>query len=160
MLKRMLSAFLVVLTLFLCSCEKETFSHCEMTIPLDESFERIDLEGFDAAFSDGLLSVALTRISFDAAVNNGIPDTLSSNQFARFWLIECGRDVEPTLYGGVDCAEYTDVMGGISYTTVGAFYRSKYAYFIVVFTTESSTFDVYRESVYRYLSGVYFTDPK
>ena len=156
-----LTAFLLFacLVFSLFSCGGEDFSHCEITLALTEDFKSIETEDFDAAYSDGNLSVAIIRISFVAAVNDGISDTLSSSQFASFWLEKCGRDCEVTLYGGVDTAQYTDLVSDEAYTTVSAFYRSKYAYFVVLYTVRSSAFDSYRDSIYEYISGAYFTDP-
>ena len=161
MLKRVLALFLSVFVfLSVISCEKEDFSHCEMTVPLTDKFERIYSESFDAAFSDGVLSVALLRISFEAAELDGIPISMSSEKFARFWLQNSGRYADVFLHNGVDCAEYKDTENGALYSTVSAFYRSKYAYFVLIFTVNEFDFESYRDSIYEYISGVYFTDEK
>ena len=160
MCKRLAAFFVFIcLVLSLFSCGGEDFSYCEITIPLTEDFKSIETDEFDAAYSDGTLSVAIIRLSFVAAVNDGISDTMSSSQFAAFWLKKCERECEVTLVGGVDTARYTDVVSEEAYTTVSAFYRSKYAYLVVLFTVHSSAFDSYRDSVYEYISGAYFTDP-
>ena len=147
--------FTLILSLFSCE-EKEDFSHAELNIPLSESFFRVDKENYDAAFTDGALVITVTRLSFAMCFEDGIPDTMNSGEFARFWINRSNIDTEPKKYAGVDIAEYNAKVDGYDYYYLSAFYRTRYAYFVVVFATDSSSREYRRDEILRYASSVYF----
>ena len=162
MLKRTL--FFLLCIVIICSSlsctEEPDFSHAEMTLPLPDSFERIDKENYDAAFTDGEVVITVLRLSFSAAFNDGIPETMNSNEFAHFWINKSGKNYEIKLHGGVDYAEYTEDVNGEEYYYVSAFYRTQYAYFVVVFATHGSLADARRNDILSYMGSIYFVNPK
>lgn len=162
MLKRAFFLILCIASVISCvSCNEEPdFSHAEMTIPLPSSFERVDKENYDAAFTDGEVVITVLRLSFSAAFNDGIPETMNSKEFAEFWINRSGRDYEIKLHGGVDYAEYTEEAGGVEYYYVSAFYRTQHAYFVVVFATHGSLAEARGDDILSYMSSVYFVNPE
>lgn len=160
MLKRIVFLLLILAgVLFLPACsEPADYSHAEMRISLPESFSRIEKENYDAAFSDGRIIVALLRLSFAAAYNDGIPETMNSNEFARFWMNRSGNDAAVQLYEGVDYAEYSEEVEGEEYYYVTAFYRSRYAFFVVVFAARADSEADFRSEIFEYMTSVSFSD--
>lgn len=151
-----LLALLLCFTFVSCSDEPTVFSHCELTIPLSESFSEVEDENFDVTYTDGESVVAILRISFEAAVNSGISNLMSAYEFGEYWVMRCEREATVKRGSTVYC-EYYDSQGGREQYYLEAFYRSKYAYFVVLFATaaenEGKNFGKYLE----YADGVIFT---
>ena len=86
MIKRVLSLFLgmAMLLSLLVSCSSERiFNHCELYLTLSRDFEDVgSSDSFDLLLSNGDVSVGVARISFAAAYENGISDTLTDRAFA------------------------------------------------------------------------------
>lgn len=157
MRRRIALILLLSLAISLFSCSEDTdFSHAELNIPLPDSFSRVEKENYDAAFTDGILVVTVSRLSFAMCYEDGIPDTMNSREFARFWTNRSEIDADLQVYGGVDFVEYKTGIDGYEYYYVSAFYRTQYAYFIVVFATASYNEDSLRSDILGYMSSVYF----
>ena len=152
MLKKVLSLLLAVLlsfTFISCSDEPPVYSHCELTVPLPENFYEVSDENFDVSYTDGECVVAILRISHDAAVNEGISNLMSTYEFGQFWLLRCERSANLINDGIVYC-DYYD--GGNYY--LEAFYRSKHAYFVVLFATSANKSEMCRSVFIEYANGV------
>ena len=152
--------FLLVLTaavFILCvSCGKQDFGHAEMKIPLNSDFEAVEIEGYDAAYSDGEKIVAAMRISFEAGFNQGIPETFTPQEFAAFYLKEVGRDAEIQKKGYLAFCEYEIEDSGTDYYYMLAFYRTKFAYFTVLFTAPLFSGEELREDFLKIAESIYF----
>ena len=133
------------------------FSYCELRIPLGEDFYTIKDENFDAVYSNGEYAVAILRISFVAALREGIPETMSAYEFGEFRLDRCDRPAHLKGNDTVYC-EYYDRASGREYFYLEAFYRSADAYFVVLFTTDAELDDEGRAAFLNYSKGVYFTN--
>ena len=133
-MKKISTVFLLIIsTLLLASCG-EDFSHCELALPLSSDYRRADGgEGFDAVFTNGEAVVGMIRISFAAGFNQGIQETMSSYEFARFWKNKIGRDTE--VMTDIKTPYYTYRENGYFYLC--AFYRTPDAYFVVIFSCAS-----------------------
>lgn len=142
MAKRLLFPLIaILLVLSLASCKREVkMEHCELGILLPEDFALHNAEGtFDLAYSDGELVVGLVRLSYDAAILDGIPATLTREEFARFYLAESGKETKGIFeYGDCHYFTYTEVNGGISYRYTHTFYTTPYAYFVISFISYES----------------------
>ena len=154
-------SFLVVLSLcfslFSCSDEKGApYSHCEFVIPLSEDFYEVENKDFDVSYSNDEYVVAVLRISFVAGINEGIPETLTPYEFGRFWVEKCDRGAYVND-GEIAYCEYYDASGIKELYYLEAFFRSQYAYFVVLFASDSEKDDEAREEFLNYASGVYFT---
>ena len=146
------SVILVLLISFsLISCGARIPSHAEMRIPL-ENFSEIEAEGFDKAYSVGDSVVAVLRISFEAGFNQGIPETFSPRKFAEFYMKESGRSCDIFEIGNIPYYEYVD--SGIYH--LASFYRSRYAYFLVLFGAEESSADSLRDGFVSIAESIYF----
>ena len=159
MFKKLLSFVLALalsVSLISCSDGDGAFSYCEMSIPLTEDFYPVESEKFDATYSNGNYAVAILRISFVAAVMDGIPETLSAHDFGEIWLERCDRDAN-MISGDLAYCEYYEDAGGIEYFYLEAFYRSPYAYFVVLFTTAAELESTGRVDFLKFAKNVTFT---
>lgn len=157
MFKRLLTLFVTVsLCLSLFSCSEEVFSYCELRLPLPNDFEEIENENFDVTYSNGNYAVAVCRISFIDAIVEGISETMSAYEFGELWLERCKRRAKLVSDEFVYC-EYKERVGGSSYYYLEAFYRSPYAYFVVLFMTVEELKTEGRNDFLKYAENLYFT---
>lgn len=160
MIKRVFCALLtlsLVLSFFSCA-EEKTYGHCELKIPLSEDFYEIQTDNFDISYTNGEIICAILRISFDAAVIENIPPTLSAYNFGIYYSMRCSRFVDMQKYEDVDYCTYYDTAGEDEYFYSEAFYRSQNAYFVVLFATPVENEDAWRNKILLYFADVYFTD--
>lgn len=160
MLKRILSLILTVGLLIpsLISCDDtREFSHSELVISLPSGFYKEDSSEYDLVLTDGESSVGIMRISLSAAFESGIPDTLSPLDFAEYMLKKSGIDGAVYSYGDVPYYTVTVNGGGGEYYSLYTFYRSKYAYFAIVFSCPKRLEDEWREKFFSYADTVAFT---
>ncbi len=150
------TAILMLLVLILTSCTQEQplpYSHAELVLPLDESFVDTEDENYDIAYTDGEITVAALRISFEAANLTGITDKLSEEHFARYWLNETGHPMQTGEHEGIVCSDYT--VNDIYHMV--AFYRSRYAYFVVLFAASNDIYMPARERFFEIMRGIWFS---
>lgn len=159
MIKKIVSALLVVLlclSFVSCSDGPTVYSHCELTIPLADSFREIENENFDVTFTDGETVVAILRISFEAAIKNGISNVMNAYEFGEYWLMRCERDAS-IVRGSVVYCEYYDSQDGHEQYYLEAFYRSKFAYFVVLFATSANNGEKNLGKYLEYAEDVIFS---
>ena len=161
LIKRTLSALLIIVslvTLFGCDGEKvNTLSHCEFRMPLPDEYSAVESNDYDAVYSNGSYMIALTRISFIAGMmGEGIPETLTEVEFAELYLEKCSREAS-VINDGVTYVEYYDMSGNDELFYLEAFYRSPYAYFVVLFVSGASLEDSARPEFLDFAESVYFT---
>ncbi len=159
MIKRVLCLFLTaVLSLSVISCEKKhKYSHCELVLPLTSDYQRVENENFDVAYSNGKSMVAALRISFVAGMNEGIPETLTTVEFRDLWLDRLNR--EAILFDEeITYCEYYDGEDENEIYYLEAFYRSRYAYFVVLFATNVRNEENGRREFLSYIDKIYFLD--
>ena len=160
-MRNRLASLLLCFCMLICfvSCNRgPRFSHAELAIMLPDSFHEMESEDFDAAFTDGQTAVGVLRISFAAALVEGIPETFDESEFGRFWLVKCNRAAAMQKKNGVNFCEYSETVSGEEYYYLAAFYRSMNAYFVVLFGTEAQKEFELRDTFLEYAGGVYFTD--
>lgn len=157
MFKKLLALFLAVLiSLFSSSCGKdEIYSHCELIIGLSSDFDEVENKDFDVTYSNGKYMVAIVRISYVAGMLDGIPETLTPLEFGELWLTRCMR-VATVMSGNITYTEYYSGIGDEEHYYFEVFYRSKYAYFVVLFATLSKNETEGREDFIRYAESVRF----
>lgn len=180
-MRRLLSLFLaLVCALSLTGCtEGEKYEYCELMLLLDTDFKSADPEGAfeltladgkqvsvalstgaltDAAFTNGDIAVAIRRISFAAALEGGIPDTLSQRQLAAYYMKESGVGGEIFTSGDAPYYKYkkTDSDGNEFLFTVSC-YRSKYAYFTVTYLCGADREDTLLPEITEYIGSAGFT---
>ena len=159
MIKKTLALILVILTcLSIISCSEDpvVFSHCELTIPLAEDFYEISDENFDVSYTNGASVVAILRISHDAAVNEGISNLLTAYEFGEYWIERCERDTNLISGGGAVWCDYYDGEGTAARYYLEAFYRSKHAYFAVIFATPEIFYGELKNEFLSYTDTVVF----
>lgn len=159
MVKRILSALILLSLLFsLFSCGSEDFSYGELVITLPGGFSEEESDSYDLVMSDGDVRVSVLRISLYAAASQGIPDNLSPRKFAEYVYSE--RDGEGGVFDYGDIPYFTEYAetGSQRLYTLYTFYRSKNAYFTVLFTSPRSEESDLRERFFEYADTVMFTD--
>jgi hypothetical protein len=132
---------LLLLTFALGSCGRDVFAeHCEIGIRLPEDFEKIDTDAaFDLAHSDGELVVGITRLSFDAVYESGIPATVSVREFAELYQVSSGMKQIIYDFGDTVYYSYEIEKNGVIYEYIPTFWRTPYAYFIITFITHGAS---------------------
>lgn len=142
MLKKIIALILCLATLTVfVSCNKNKdrvkYGHCEMILPLSSDFYEVEDENFDVTYSNGKYVVAVLRLSFEAAINEGIGETMTPHEFGRFWVEKCNRNAIVRTKTVTYC-EYYEYAGIAEFYYLEAFLRSQYAYFVVLFASPSA----------------------
>ena len=159
MVKRIVFALVSLIIVFLSvSCSGPKYKYCELVIPLDLDFEKTENENFDASFTDGETVVAIVRISFVAAYNEGIPETLTPHEFGKFWVRKCQRNANVVNEDGVSFCTYYEENEGDEFFYFESFFRSRSAYFVVLFATSKSNEEAGRAAFLDCSSKIYFTE--
>ena len=161
LIKKLLALLLAALLLvFSVSCGKDTvYSHAELIIGLDSDFKEVENRDFDVTYSNGKYMVAVLRISYVAGMLDGIPETMTTLEFGELWLTRCMR-VATVMSGEITYAEYYSGIGAEEHYYFEAFYRSKYAYFAVIFATPEIFSESLREEFLAYTETVIFNYDK
>ena len=157
MLKRffpLLLVFALLLSLF--SCGEEYYGHAELRISLPRDFKSFEAENFDSSYTDGECIVGIYRISFEAGFNQGIPDFLTAREFALFYMQATKRESQIKDYGTVPYYEYEEVQDGLTNVYTATFFRSKYAYFILLFATPVTLHEEKLPEILSYTDTVIF----
>lgn len=119
----------------LVSCRDEKgYGHAELIIQLDEDFKKTKNDSYDKTYTNGTEVIALRRISFVAGAASGIPETLMPKAFGELWLEKCGREAIflNTSPAGVAYCTYYEGVGDDEVFYLEAFYRTPYAYFVIL----------------------------
>lgn len=183
-MRRALYLLLVLTLLFgtLTSCAEKTVSHthAEIVLNIPKKYKEIDPtepielkyasgkrrelvlasgEGTDMAFATDEAIVGVSRLSFVAALESGIPDTMTQKDFAIFNVNISGRECEVLMSGDVPYYSYvTRDAGGNGFYFLVTHYRTKHAYFTVYYVTAEDRADEYRDIFLSYAGAVSFTD--
>ncbi len=134
-----------------CSNKDQKYSYAELSLPLSADFYETEEENFDVAFTNGESVVAVIRLSFSAAIAEGIVETMTPTEFGKYWLKRCGRSADVKNTDSTTYATYYDNNG---YFYLEAFYRSEYAYFVVLFAADSDKEEALKPTFLNYASGV------
>ena len=179
-MKRILSFILVLLLLLSTTAcgEKGSFTHCEITLNLtekftecssDEPFVIVDSSGNsvvfkttsaspDIALSDGVTVVMLSRISHEAAADEGIAPFLTETEFARLYMSLSETEAEIFYYSDTPYYLYEKTgSDGARFTFLVSFFRSPYAYFTLSFITTQDNFETEKLHILGYIDAVKFT---
>ena len=148
---------LIAVSLALASCDEDFYGHAELRISLSEDFREFEAESFDAAYTNGRALVGILRVSFEAGFNEGIPDMLTPEQFARFYKTATGREAQINTHENTPYYEYTELQEGVKNSYLASFYRSRYAYFAVIFATPERFYEEQKPQFLSYTETVIFT---
>lgn len=139
-LKRFISLFiLVALAVSLVGCsEVNEFTCAELTLSLPDGYtERERPDGVNMLLSDGSNTVTLRRISFSDAYKEGIPSGYSASLFAEYFLEESDIDGKLESYKNTPYYTYYVTKDGLKLFCLASFFRTPYAYFIILFATRA-----------------------
>ena len=161
---RFLSLFLIfaLSVCLLASCgdsdKKAEFTHCELTLVLDKSFEEEPSEDFDMLVSNGDVAVSLLRISFEAGFKQGISDTYTAKGFAAFFMNKSEKSDTLLMRDDVPYYTYTESVGEREIFYTVTFYRSFDAYFMVAYAIDEKNKDELSEKILEYAEAAYFNN--
>lgn len=154
-----ISALLLLLAMLVCTvgCAKtREHIHCELGISLPREYEKVDIEQYDLAMSNGEAIVGLMRLSFEAALGEGIYSTHSPYAFAELYTVILGmEDTTVEEHGDVPYFTYTRQSSGGDYFYMATFYRTHYAYFIITFICPLELEGGYRVNFLSYTEQVF-----
>ena len=150
---------LVTLSLsLLTSCGEATFTHAEYSISLPSDYDYLeDTDGvYDIAMSNGEAIIGVSRLSFVAADKTGIDISMMPSQFAAYYKAVSKVDSTLEMTGDVPYYVYYLDKGGVKYTVLIAFHRSKHAYFTTTFTVRADAERRYISEFIDYADNVIF----
>ncbi len=148
-------AALLLMSLFI-SCGEQIYGHAELRIDLPSDYSEYEAQGFDSSYVSGTSIVGILRISFEAGLTQGIADTYMPREFAEFYLEKLGRDATVEMLGDAAYYQYTDYGETENYYYLSAFYRSKYAYFVILFACPEDEFKTQQPAFFEYAKSVVF----
>ena len=131
----------LALCLSLVGCKPREYIYCEVGITLPRSYRPFDASGeYDLAFRDGDTVIGVRRISFDAAIKEGILATHSPLKFAEIYRDRVVGEGDAVMreHGDIPYFSYTRATSSGTYVYTPAFFRTPYAYFILILVTENS----------------------
>ncbi len=156
---RLIKLSILVLTVIslLVSCGKKPYGHLEIVVPLGDDFEKSETEDFDVSYSNGECVVGIIRMSFAACIEAGISEAMTPKDFGAYWLTRVGRDEAPVLVDeSTPYATYYDSEGMSEVFYMATFYRSPYAYFVVLYSCMAQDRERLRSVFLDYAENTYF----
>ena len=157
MLKRFLSALTVLalaLSIFGCASDV-TFTCLDINITMKNGYYEADAgDSANMLLTNNESTVTIKRLSIVDAERDGISGSYSAEQFAEFFLINNSLDGKIASRDGVPYYSYYDTTGGAELFCISAFYRTPYAYFIVIFATSSIREDAARDEFFDAMASV------
>lgn len=134
----------MLLILSLCfslfSCAPREHVYCEIGITLPASYRKIDAsDDFDLAFKSGSKVIGIRRFSFEAVLEDGILTTHTPMKFAEIYRDRLeGISASPMRESGdIPYFTYTITTAGGAYVYMPTFYRTPYAYIMVMLVSEN-----------------------
>ena len=160
MLKRLLSLFLLISCICsFVSCgeddtpKTETFTSEELSITLSDSFYRVEDTSSNLLLTDGKMTVSFKRLSFIDAEAVGVSAAYTDVRFAEYFLENSG--IDGSVYTYIDTPYYTYYTDGEDRLfCLASFYRTPYAYFVLIFATSASREKTAREEIFDALKTV------
>ena len=176
---KIITALLLLLSVLLNSCSDErSYQHCEMILTLPTSYDKKDptspfnltdsrgavhaitmsnASKLDLALASENSVVALTRISNEAAQKDGIAPVGSAQAFANLYRDLSGLDSQVKLHGEIPYYVYTLTSNtGVGVKFMATFYKTPYAYFVVLYVALSDIFDGLTDNFLSYAESVRF----
>lgn len=157
MLKRFLSVLTVVALAFsIVGCAGNvTFTCLDINITLKNGYYEADAgDSANMLLTNNESTVSIKRLSIVDAEKDGISGSYSAEQFAEFFLINNSLDGKIASIGDVPYYSYYDTTGGVELFCISSFYRTPYAYFIIIFATSSAREDAARAEFFDAMSSV------
>ena len=157
MAKRVISLLLAaVLLISLLGCSGDvTFTCLDINLTLPSGYHEADAgDGANMLLTNNKSTVTVKRLSIVDAEKDGISGSYSAKQFAEFFLVNNELEGSITTYGDVPYYSYYDTATATELFCISAFYRTPYAYFIVIFATSAENEDAARKEFFDIMSSV------
>ena len=152
MLKKIITVILLCATLFsIASCgKKQSFTYADLTLTFDNGFYEEKSEDYDLLVTNGQATAALTRLSFVDAIKQDISGAMSADAFANYLLSKKGESAQVFMRKEYAYYTYREVTAEGELYCMATFYRTAYAYVVVMYATAASRESQYREKFFEY----------
>ncbi len=156
----MRSVCILLLGASLISCGKEDvqatgyqYSYAEIAFDLPSDYIKIENETFDAFYTNRTAFVGISRLSFYAVNSDDLDGSMFPETVAEKYAQKNSMDVDIIISEFYSYFTYNDS----GYFNLFAFYRSKYAHFIVRFMCPEDNEHTYKSEFIRCASSAIFT---
>lgn len=159
MIKRIFAVMLllaVLLSAVSCGSDTASFTTSELTLVVPNDFYESDTDEYDMLLTNGYVTVAVTRLSFYTAMQQGIPETYTVSQFAEAFTEKTGTSAVIYKYGDTPYYTYRHNTGSTTLFCTATFYKTPYAFFFVLFSTSASNEAEWREKFLEIADSVIF----
>ena len=152
MLKKILCAVLLIATVItVTACEKpKSFTYADITLTFDKDFREEKSDDYDMLLTNGEVTAALTRLSFVDALNQNISAAMREEEFAKYLLLKSGKDMEVLRRGDYAYYTYREKTSSGELYCMATFYRTAYAYVVVLYATSVTLETKYSEKFFEY----------
>ena len=152
MLKKIITAILIVTALMSAvSCGgKNSFTCADLTLTFDKGFYEQESGEYDLLVTNGQATAALTRLSFVDAMSQNISGAMSADAFAKYLLLKKGQTAEVFMRKEYAYCTYREKTEDGELYCMATFYRTAYAYVVVMYATAASYESQYREKFFEY----------
>ena len=157
MAKRVISLLvLIVFSLSLFGCGGDvTFTCLDINITLPNGYFEADAgNSANMLLTNNESTVSIKRLSVVEAEAEGISGSYSAKQFAEFFLINNELEGKVASHGDVPYYSYYDTSSSVRLFCISAFYRTPYAYFIIIFATSPDREAEAREEFFGAMASV------
>ena len=157
MLKRLISLLcLIAFSFSLFSCGGDvTFTCLDINLTLPNGYFETDAgESANMLLTNNESTVSIKRLSVVEAEKQGISGSYSAEQFANFFMINNELEGNLASHGDVPYYSYYDTSSSIRLFCIAAFYRTPYAYFIIIFATSPDREAEARDEFFDAMSSV------
>ena len=157
MLKRIISLFVLVgMAVSLIGCGGDvTFTCLDINITLSNGYFEADAgKSANMLLTNNESTVSIKRLSVVEAEEQGISGSYSAKQFAEFFLRNNELEGKVASHGDVPYYSYYDTSSSVRLFCISAFYRTPYAYFIIIFATSPDREAEAREEFFDAMSSV------
>ncbi len=157
--KVLILALALVCALGAVSCNEKTentgyrYSYAELAFDLPLNYADMKSDSFDALFTNGEAFIGVSRLSFYGVENDDLDGSMFPETVAEKYAQKNSLDVEIEVRESFAYFSYSE--GG--YFNFMAFYRSKYAHFIVRFTCIDEKSERYEPLFLKYAEEARFT---
>ncbi len=129
------------------------YSYAEIAFDLPFSYTEIKSDSFDALFTNGEGFVGISRISFYGTENDDLDGSMFPETVAQKYADKNSINADIEVRDAYAYFSYSED----GYFSIIAFYRSKYAHFIVRLMSIDEKREIYEPEFLKYIDGAKFT---
>ncbi len=128
-------------------------TYAEMALNLPPDYKEMQNDKFDALFTNEEAYVCVSRFSFAGVESDELDASMFPDEVARKYADTNSLSVDIIDYSDYSCFAYT----ADGYYNLFAFYRSKYAHFVIRFMCVEEKTEKFSPDFFKYASELIFT---